>query len=440
MSDFMVHLLEVNVEVDSVQIERFIRSRRIEAIGVVKSKRSIWRLKTVPDFFWAIVNFIGVFFATMFSMEKSTAYRKGSGSGKKWDGGPGGPGSGPYGGGPRGTPRGLDNVPCLRVAPAVVNCEGSLVHFTNAFGWKCDVERVQGIASTFRDNIPEAYIRSEQEQPALTTVHGLDPGVQVIDMSDPDQEKVHGLIINASQEWGMFQIINHGIPSEVIIKLQNVGKEFLSFRKKRKKFMLNHQGLRKAMEHFFKKKWRARKAGEANEDYAKHLNRVADKLLKTLSLGLGLKEHELKEAMGGENLQYLLKINYYPPCPRPDLALGVVAHTDMSSLTILVPNDVQGLQASRDGKWYGVKYIPNALVIHIGDQLEILSNGKYKSVLHRTTVNKEKARMSWPVFLEPPFRFTIGPHPKLVNGENPAKYTSKKFDDYCYCKLNKIPQ
>ncbi|KAF9687237.1 hypothetical protein SADUNF_Sadunf02G0072700 [Salix dunnii] len=78
--------------------------------GVVKSKRSIWRLRTITDFFWAIVNFIGVFFSTMFSMEKTDAYRKGSGSSKKWDGGPGGPGSGPYGGGPRGPPRGLDNV------------------------------------------------------------------------------------------------------------------------------------------------------------------------------------------------------------------------------------------------------------------------------------------------------------------------------------------
>ncbi|KAB5557163.1 hypothetical protein DKX38_008072 [Salix brachista] len=78
--------------------------------GVVKSQRSIWRLRTITDFFWAIMNFIGVFFSTMFSMEKTDAYRKGSGSSKKWDGGPGGPGSGPYGGGPRGPPRGLDNV------------------------------------------------------------------------------------------------------------------------------------------------------------------------------------------------------------------------------------------------------------------------------------------------------------------------------------------
>uniref|UniRef100_A0A6N2LV22 Selenoprotein K n=1 Tax=Salix viminalis TaxID=40686 RepID=A0A6N2LV22_SALVM len=87
--------------------------------GVVKSQRSIWRLRTITDFFWAIMNFIGVFFSTMFSMEKTDAYRKGSGSSKKWDGGPGGPGSGPYGGGPRGPPRGLDNVPCLPVAHAV---------------------------------------------------------------------------------------------------------------------------------------------------------------------------------------------------------------------------------------------------------------------------------------------------------------------------------
>ncbi|CAN1223982.1 Selenoprotein K, partial [Linum perenne] len=80
--------------------------------GVVKSKKSLWRLKTYTDLFWAFLNLIAIFFATMFSMEKSDAYRKKSGSSKKWDGGLGGPGSGPYGGGrPGGPPRGgLDNV------------------------------------------------------------------------------------------------------------------------------------------------------------------------------------------------------------------------------------------------------------------------------------------------------------------------------------------
>jgi uncharacterized membrane protein YgcG len=69
--------------------------------GVVKDKRTIWRLSIISDFFRAIVNFIRMFFLTMFSIEKTDSYRKGYGSGKKWDGGPGGggPGGGPYGGG-----------------------------------------------------------------------------------------------------------------------------------------------------------------------------------------------------------------------------------------------------------------------------------------------------------------------------------------------------
>jgi len=108
-----------------------------------------------------------------------------------------------------------------------------------------------------------------------------------------------------------------------------------------------------------------------NEEYGKYLREVADKLFKSLSTGLGLEEHELKEAAGGDELIHMLKINYYPPCPVPDLVLGVPPHTDMSFLTILVPNEVQGLQASRDGQWYDVKYVPNALVIHIGDQMEV---------------------------------------------------------------------
>ena len=49
---------------------------------------------------------------------------------------------------------------------------------------------------------------------------------------------------------------------------------------------------------------------------------MVNRLLKTLSLGLGLEGDELKKSVGGDNLVYNLKINYYPPWPRPDLALG----------------------------------------------------------------------------------------------------------------------
>lgn len=85
--------------------------------GVVKDKRTIWRLSIISDFFRAVVNFIRVFFLTMFSMEKTDSYRKGYGAGKKWDGGPGGggpgggSGRGPYGGGGGGSgPRTLTDL------------------------------------------------------------------------------------------------------------------------------------------------------------------------------------------------------------------------------------------------------------------------------------------------------------------------------------------
>ncbi|KAL9229120.1 hypothetical protein vseg_004623 [Gypsophila vaccaria] len=330
-------------------------------------------------------------------------------------------------------------------------------------------ERVQNIAmlSQASNNIPAEFIRSENEQPASTTVHDTALEVQTIDLDDTDTDNMVKLIHNASKEWGLFQVVNHGIPSEVISELQRVGREFFELPQEEKELIAKPedgkgdegygtmlqkeiQGKKAWNDHLFHKVWppsvinhhfwpKNPSYREANEEYTTHLRRVGDKLLKCMEKGLGLEEDEVKNSCGGEDIVYLLKINYYPPCPRPDLALGVVAHTDMNVITILVPNDVPGLQVCRDGLWYDVKYIPNALIIHVGDQLEIMSNGEYKAVLHRSTVNKEKTRMSWPVFLEPPSDYVVGPIPKLVTDENPAKYKTKVFSEYKYCKLNKLP-
>lgn len=290
-----------------------------------------------------------------------------------------------------------------------------------------------------------------------------------MELQQADGEKLVREVAEASREWGMFQVVNHGIPPHVITRLQAVGKDFFELPQEEKEayakppasqsvegygtsLQKELQGKKGWVDHLFHKIWPPSSINyrfwptnppsyrEATEEYARLLREVGDKLLSCLSEGLGLESHEMKEALGGEELGYLLKINYYPPCPRPDLVLGVVAHTDMSSLTILVPNEIQGLQAFKNGHWFDVNYIPNALVIHIGDQVEIVSNGKYKSVLHRTTVDKERTRMSWPVFMEPPADFSVGPIPKLVNQENPPKYKTKKYGEYVYCKLNKLPQ
>ncbi|XP_073290088.1 flavonol synthase/flavanone 3-hydroxylase [Primulina huaijiensis] len=336
-----------------------------------------------------------------------------------------------------------------------------------------EAERVQSIASFSKhmNTIPSEFIRSENEQPAATTLRGVVLQVPVIDLNQKyhsnDEENLIKLVAEASKEWGIFQVVNHGIPDEVIAKLQRVGREFFELPKEEKELVAKTgesgiegygtslqkevEGKKGWVDHLFHKIWPPPEINykfwpknppeyrEANEEYGERLREVTDKLLNWLSLGLGLEGHELKAGIGGDDAIFLMKINYYPPCPRPDLALGVVAHTDMSAITILVPNEVQGLQVFRDGHWYDVNYIPNALVIHIGDQIEILSNGKYKAVLHRSTVNKDQTRMSWPVFIEPPADFEVEPITKL-SGDEPSKYKTKKYKDYVYCKLNKIPQ
>ncbi|XP_028081943.1 flavonol synthase/flavanone 3-hydroxylase-like [Camellia sinensis] len=176
------------------------------------------------------------------------------------------------------------------------------------------------------------------------------------------------------------------------------------------------------------------------EEYNVEILKTTKKLLELLSEGLGLDGKVLNSSLGGDEIEFEMKINMYPPCPQPQLALGVEPHTDMSALTLLVPNDVPGLQVWKDGNWVAVNYLPNALFVHVGDQLEVLSNGKYKSVLHRSLVNKERTRMSWAVFVVPPHEAVIGPLPELIDEKNPAKYSTKTYAEYRYRKFNKIPQ
>ncbi|KAK1404120.1 Flavonol synthase [Heracleum sosnowskyi] len=331
-----------------------------------------------------------------------------------------------------------------------------------------DAQMIQDVASVAdaADTIPVRFIRPEDDRPR---VKDQLPQVPVIDFSIKDEEELVAQIYNVSSEWGIFQLVNHGIPDDVISKLKQVGTHFFELSQEEKEVyasppdakIVDGYGskLQKQVDgiidgrvdHFYNilspraavsyQFWPKNPTSyrEATEEYTKYLLKVGERLLRCLSKGIGLEENEIRAAVGGDDLVYLLKINYYPPCPSPDLALGVEAHADMTAMTILVPNDVQGLQVLHQGNWIDAQYIPSALVINIGSVIKILSNGKYKAVIHRATVNKEKTRMSWPVFMVPPEDREVGPHPKLVTEQNPAKYKTKKYIDYAYCKLDEIP-
>jgi flavonol synthase len=255
---------------------------------------------------------------------------------------------------------------------------------------------VQELAASL-SALPPEFVRSEHEQPAATTLRGgAAPDAPVIDMSEPG---CGARIAGAAREWGLFQVVNHGVPPPVVAELQRVGRAFFALPREEKeryamdpasgkiegygtKLQRDLDGKKTWNDFFFHVvappeqvdhgAWPRSPAGyrEANEAYCRHMRRLARELFGHLSLGLGLEEGAMAEAFGGDGTVFLQKINYYPPCPQPELTLGVAAHTDMSTLTVLVPNDVQGLQVFRDGRWYDVEYVPDALIVHIGDQIE----------------------------------------------------------------------
>ncbi|KAF5739672.1 flavonol synthase/flavanone 3-hydroxylase-like [Tripterygium wilfordii] len=329
------------------------------------------------------------------------------------------------------------------------------------------VERVQTLANGELNELPAQFIRPAHERPENTeAIEGLT--VPVISLSQPHDVLVKE-VSRACSEWGFCLITDHGIPESLIQRLQMVGQEFFKLPQKEKeayandpsngkfegygtKMTKNHDDKVEWLDYFFHLMsppskvnysfWPQKPSSyrETTEEYNKEILRVTDELLQLLSEGMGLEGNVLKSHLGGEDIEVEMKINMYPPCPQPQLVLGVEPHTDMSAITILVPNDVPGLHVWKDEKWVAVNYLPNALLVHIGDQVEILSNGKYKSVLHRSIVNKDRMRMSWAVFCAPPHEALIGPVPALVDDQNPEKYSTKTFAEYRFRKFNKLPQ
>ncbi|KAE8726240.1 hypothetical protein F3Y22_tig00007179pilonHSYRG00037 [Hibiscus syriacus] len=85
-----------------------------------------------------------------------------------------------------------------------------------------------------------------------------------------------------------------------------------------------------------------------------------------------------------------MRMNYYPPCPEPELAIGLNSHSDAIGLAILLQiNEVEGLQIRKDGVWVPIKPLPNAFVINIGDIMEVIFN------LHPPALYGEQMNRIW---------------------------------------------
>ncbi|KAM7257472.1 hypothetical protein ACFE04_013213 [Oxalis oulophora] len=165
------------------------------------------------------------------------------------------------------------------------------------------------------------------------------------------------------------------------------------------------------------------------ESYLMEMQKLSTKLLGVIAKNLKI---ELKEMLDlFDNGMQSVRITNYPPNPQPDLVMGFRPHTDGSCITILNQvNGVNGLQILKDGIWLPVNFLHGALIINVGDILEIVSNGVYHSIEHRVAVNSEKERISVGFFVNPKLEAEVGPATSLINRQNTPKFKTISMENY----------
>ncbi|KAK6917262.1 Non-hem dioxygenase N-terminal domain [Dillenia turbinata] len=178
---------------------------------------------------------------------------------------------------------------------------------------------------------------------------------------------------------------------------------------------------------------------ETLEAYSLEAKNLAMTILTQMAKTLGMKTEEMTQLFN-DGMQ-TMRMNYYPPCPEPDIAIGLTPHSDACALTILYQlNDTEGLQIRKDGKWVPVKPLEDAFVVNIGGIMEIISNGVYKSIEHRAIVNSAKERLSVATFYSSKLDSQLGPASSLISPQNPPVFQRTTvelyYKEYFARKLN----
>ncbi|GFP91250.1 protein srg1 [Phtheirospermum japonicum] len=328
-------------------------------------------------------------------------------------------------------------------------------------GGSLRVPIVQELAKKTLATVPPRYVRldHDHDHPLPSNLSSSIPVIDFHKLFDSDSmdfelRKLH----NACREWGFFQVINHGVDSEVIETMKLEIQEFFNLPIEEKKKYNQEAGDVEGYGQAFvvseeqKLDWadmfyiltsptHLRKPHlipklpatfrNAIESYSTELKALAMEILNQMAKALKMKPEEIKVLFDEEGTMQGMRMNYYPPCPQPELVTGLCPHSDAVGLTILLQvNEVEGLQIKKDGNWVPVSPISGAFVINIGDILEILTNGIYRSIEHRATVNSQRERLSVATFLFGKLDGELGPAPSLVDLENPAKYKTIGLADF----------
>ncbi|GMP71998.1 hypothetical protein CsSME_00030201 [Camellia sinensis var. sinensis] len=380
------------------------------------------------------------------------------------------------------------------------------------------VPSVRELAKESLTTVPPRYVHHGHQNHPISSYGARCPDdVPIIDMDkliSGDHMDLELKKLNyASKEWGFFQLINHGVSSSLAEKVKMETREFFNLPMEEKKKFWQDPGDVKGFGQAFvvseeqKLDWgdlfflttlptHLRKPNlfpmlplpfrHTLEVYTADLKHLAMKILDYMAKALKMKAEDMRELF--EEGMQAVRMNYYPPCPQPELVTGLTPHSDAVGLTILLQlNEVEGLQIKKDGMWVPVKPLSDAFVVNIGDILEVINhtlngdggkggggcgsqcggggegravdkllvaeakgwrqrflscyeisylvlqivtNGTYRSIEHRAVVNSSKERLSIATFYNPRLDGEMGPAPSLITPQTPARFKRIRVQDY----------
>lgn len=321
-----------------------------------------------------------------------------------------------------------------------------------------DISSIKAFAESAKlSAIPSTY-NSLTDPREREVADELSAQIPVIDfsliLSDDPQLHAKGVqdLAKACEEWGFFMVMNHGIAESLIDEVMSLSQKFhnLSVEEKAEfadkgvstpircgtSFNAKAENVhywRDYLKVITHPEWafphKPESFNDVAKEYCKVARGVARKLLEAISEGLGLEPNAIAKATDFDTGFQVFIANLYPPCPQPEMALGMPPHSDHGLLTLLTQNGIGGLQINHNGKWVNVNPLPKCILVNTADQLEVASNGRYRSILHRAALNNKDTRISLVSVNGPDLEKVVGPVPELLEKEE-AVFRGMNYKDY----------